>query len=91
MAEQVLLLENIGTSLKVGPNQLVSLHKLLLQAATILQMDHTPDLYVRQVSPPILLQMLVIASLAANQSTYLCLLCKYGGTSQSPYPWGALA
>ena len=52
VAEQVLLLENIGTSLKVGPSQLPSLHKLLLQAATTLQMDNTPDLYIRQHPVP---------------------------------------
>ena len=49
VAEQVLLLENIGTSLKVGPDQLVSLHKLLIEAAGMLQMS-PPDLYIRQVS-----------------------------------------
>ena len=52
VAEQVLLLENMGTSLKVGPSQLGSLHKLLLQASTTLQMEHTPDLYVRQHPMP---------------------------------------
>lgn len=51
MAEQVLLLENIGTSLKVGPTQLASLHKLLMEAAAVLQMA-PPDLYIRQVSTP---------------------------------------
>ena len=44
----MLLLENIGTSLKVGPNQLASLHKLLIEASHILQMP-PPDLYIRQV------------------------------------------
>ena len=48
VAEQVLLLENIGTSLKVGPKQLSSLHKLLIEACQILQMT-PPDLYIRQV------------------------------------------
>lgn len=52
MAEQVLLLENIGTSIKVGPTQLSSLHKLLLQASSTLQMEHTPELYVRQHPVP---------------------------------------
>lgn len=51
MAEQVLLLENIGTSLKVGPQQLGSLHKLLIEACKILQMT-PPDLYIRQVPLP---------------------------------------
>lgn len=51
MAEQVLLLENIATSVLVGPHQLTSLHKLLLSAASTLQME-APDLYVKQVTPP---------------------------------------
>ena len=48
VAEQVLLLENIGTSVLVGADQLSSLHKLLLTAASTLQMD-PPDLYIKQV------------------------------------------
>lgn len=48
VAEQVLLLENIGTSIKAGPDQLPSLHRLLTEAAAMLQME-APDLYVRQV------------------------------------------
>jgi Zn-dependent protease with chaperone function len=48
---QVLLLENMGTSLKAGPDQLPSLHRLLTEAAAILQMD-APDLYVRQNPVP---------------------------------------
>ena len=50
VAESVLLLENIGTAVLVGPDQLASLHKLLLDAAHILGMDPVPDLYVRQAS-----------------------------------------
>ena len=49
VAEQVLLLENIGTSVLVGPEQLPSLHRLLLTAASTLQTE-PPDLYVKQVS-----------------------------------------
>ena len=52
MAESVLLLENIATAVLVGPDQLASLHTLLLEAATILGMDPVPDLYVRQVRSP---------------------------------------
>ncbi|KAK9787735.1 hypothetical protein WJX73_002112 [Symbiochloris irregularis] len=52
VAEQVLLLENIGTSLLVGPTQLASLHKLLVQATTTLHMKNVPDLYVRQNPVP---------------------------------------
>ena len=48
VAEQVLLLENIGTSVLVGPEQLSSLHRLLLTAASTLQMA-PPDLYIKQV------------------------------------------
>ncbi len=48
MAEQVLLLENIGTSVLVGPEQLPSLHRLLITAASTLQMA-PPDLYIKQV------------------------------------------
>ena len=43
-----MLLENIATAVLVGPDQLASLHKLLLDAAAILGME-APDLYVRQV------------------------------------------
>ncbi|KAL3143948.1 hypothetical protein ABBQ32_003762 [Trebouxia sp. C0010 RCD-2024] len=51
VAEQVLLLENIGTSVLVGPEQLPSLHRLLLTAASTLQMD-PPDLYIKQNPVP---------------------------------------
>ena len=53
VAEQVLLLENVGTSVQVGPSQLPSLHKLLVQAASTLQLaGNCPDLYVRQSPTP---------------------------------------
>lgn len=65
MAEQVLLLENIGTSLKVGPSQLASLHKLLLEAAAILQMV-PPDLYIRQVAIVLLDQINIVALLCGG-------------------------
>lgn len=48
-AETVLLLENISSSILVGPDQLPSLHASMLEAAAILGVD-TPELYVRQVS-----------------------------------------
>ncbi|GLC33075.1 hypothetical protein PLESTB_000373200 [Pleodorina starrii] len=51
VAEQVLLLENISTSIKIGPDQLPSVHKLLVEAARILQME-APELYVRQHPVP---------------------------------------
>ena len=50
-AEQVLLLENIATSIKIGPDQLPSVHKLLTEAAQILQIE-PPELYVRQNPVP---------------------------------------
>lgn len=34
VAEQVLLLENIATSIKTGPNQLPTIHNLLLEAVS---------------------------------------------------------
>lgn len=46
--EQALYLENIGAAVKVGENQLPSIHNLLLEACEILNID-TPGLYVRQV------------------------------------------
>ena len=45
---QVLALENIGSSVLVGPDQLPSLHALLTEAAAVLEME-PPELYVRQV------------------------------------------
>ena len=45
------MLENIATSIKIGPDQLPSVHKLLTEAAQILQMD-APELYVRQNPVP---------------------------------------
>ncbi|KAJ9515635.1 hypothetical protein QJQ45_021758 [Haematococcus lacustris] len=50
-AEQVLLLENIANSVKIGPQQLPSVHQLLVEAAHTLQMD-LPELYVRQNPVP---------------------------------------
>lgn len=38
-----------ATAVLVGPDQLASLHGLLLEAATILGME-PPDLYIRQVT-----------------------------------------
>lgn len=43
---QVLLLENVATAVKAGPQQLPSVHSLLLEACTVLQME-APELYVR--------------------------------------------
>jgi Zn-dependent protease with chaperone function len=49
--EQILYLENISSSIKAGPDQLPSLHKSLVHAATVLGME-VPDLYVRQNPVP---------------------------------------
>ncbi|KAF5838157.1 peptidase family M48-domain-containing protein [Dunaliella salina] len=51
IAEQVLLLENIATSVKIGNEQLPSVHRLLLEAAQMLQLE-PPELYVRQHPVP---------------------------------------
>ncbi|GAQ87304.1 Peptidase family M48 family protein [Klebsormidium nitens] len=51
VAEQVLLLENIATSVRVGEHQLTRVYKLLTEAADILDMD-APDLYIRQNPTP---------------------------------------
>ncbi|KAK6928530.1 Peptidase M48, partial [Dillenia turbinata] len=51
VAEQVMLLENIGTSVLVSKNQLPELHQLMVEAAQILNIE-APDLYVRQSPVP---------------------------------------
>lgn len=51
VTEQVMLLENIGTSVLVSKNQLSDLHQLMLEAAEILNLD-APDLYIRQSPVP---------------------------------------
>ena len=51
MAEQVFYLENIGSSILVGDQQLPDLHQLLSEACHILDLD-PPQLYVRQHPTP---------------------------------------
>lgn len=51
MAEQVFYVENIASSILVGEKQLPELHKLLLEACQILDID-PPQLYVRQHPAP---------------------------------------
>ncbi|XP_077228024.1 peptidase family M48 family protein [Tasmannia lanceolata] len=51
VTEQVMLLENIATSVLVAENQLSDLHKLMVEAAEILNIE-APDLYVRQNPVP---------------------------------------
>lgn len=47
VSEQVMVLENIGTSVLVSENQLSELHQLLIEASKILNIE-PPDLYIRQ-------------------------------------------
>ncbi|KZV20260.1 hypothetical protein F511_25529 [Dorcoceras hygrometricum] len=51
VTEQVMLLENIGTSVLASENQLPELHQLMVEAAGILNIE-PPDLYVRQSPVP---------------------------------------
>ncbi|XP_023527537.1 uncharacterized protein LOC111790739 [Cucurbita pepo subsp. pepo] len=51
VTEQVMLLENIGTSILLSENQLSELHKLMIEAAQVLNVE-APDLYVRQNPGP---------------------------------------
>ncbi|GMH33402.1 hypothetical protein BSKO_01236 [Bryopsis sp. KO-2023] len=51
VAEEVLLLENISTSVKVGPDQLPTISNLLVDACAMLEME-PPELYVRQSPVP---------------------------------------
>ncbi|CAL1391423.1 unnamed protein product [Linum trigynum] len=52
LSEQIMLLENIGTSVLVSENQLPELHLLMTEAASILNIKSPPDLYVRQSPVP---------------------------------------
>ncbi|EOY02792.1 hypothetical protein QUC31_017987 [Theobroma cacao] len=51
MTEQIMLLENIGTSVRVSKDQLPELHKMMVEASGILNIE-APDLYVRQSPVP---------------------------------------
>ncbi|KAK2661473.1 hypothetical protein Ddye_000047 [Dipteronia dyeriana] len=51
VTEQIMLLENIGTSVLVSKNQLPELHQLMTEAAEILNIE-APDLYIRQSPVP---------------------------------------
>lgn len=46
--EDAVYIENIANSILVGPRQMPSLHKLLVEACRVLDMD-IPDMYIRQV------------------------------------------
>ncbi len=51
LAEQVFYVENIASSILVGENQLPDLHKLLIEACKILDIE-PPSLYLRQHPAP---------------------------------------
>ncbi|MBA0831522.1 hypothetical protein Goarm_015987, partial [Gossypium armourianum] len=51
VTEQIMLLENIGISILVSKDQLPELHKMMIEAAGILNIE-PPDLYVRQSPVP---------------------------------------
>jgi Zn-dependent protease with chaperone function len=51
LGEQFFYLENIASSVLVGPNQLPDLHELLLEACRVLDLE-PPQLYVRQHPVP---------------------------------------
>ncbi len=50
-AEQIFYLDNMASSLQVGPKQLPDLHQLLVEACRILDLE-VPQLYVRQNPVP---------------------------------------
>lgn len=51
VSEQVMVLQNIGSSVLVSENQLPELHQLMTEAAKILNTE-APDLYIRQNPVP---------------------------------------
>ncbi|MEL6855657.1 MAG: M48 family metallopeptidase, partial [Cyanobacteria bacterium J06607_13] len=51
MGEQFFYLENIAASVLVGPDQLPDIYKLLVEAASVLDLE-TPQLYVKQHPVP---------------------------------------
>ncbi|TMW91233.1 hypothetical protein EJD97_014585 [Solanum chilense] len=51
VSEQIMLLENIGTSVLVSEDQLPELHYLMVEASRILNIE-APDLYIRQSPVP---------------------------------------
>ena len=48
LIEDAVYMENIANSILVGPRQMGSLHKLLVEACEVLDMQ-VPDMYIRQV------------------------------------------
>eukprot|EP00981_Chlorochromonas_danica_P000616 scaffold139_cov260-Ochromonas_danica.AAC.13 len=45
--EEILVVDNLASTVRVGPNQMASLHQSLVKACAVLDMD-IPDLYVKQ-------------------------------------------
>jgi len=52
LAEKTFVLELLSSSVKVGPAQMESLHQLLQESCSILDMKQVPDLYVRSNPVP---------------------------------------
>ena len=52
VAEQAMLLENVGSCVRVGETQLPKMHRMHTEAAAILGLDPAPELYVRQDPQP---------------------------------------
>lgn len=46
IAEKTIVLELLSSSVKVGPDQMASLHHLLRESCAILDMEQVPDLYI---------------------------------------------
>nr|ACL53395.1 unknown [Zea mays] len=76
VSEQVMVLQNIGTSVLVSPNQLPDLHQLLVEAAKLLNTE-APDLYIRQNPVPNAYTLAINGknhSLSFTQALWSCLL-----------------
>eukprot|EP00640_Fibrocapsa_japonica_P003086 CAMPEP_0113939110 /NCGR_PEP_ID=MMETSP1339-20121228/5495_1 /TAXON_ID=94617 /ORGANISM="Fibrocapsa japonica" /LENGTH=335 /DNA_ID=CAMNT_0000942529 /DNA_START=271 /DNA_END=1276 /DNA_ORIENTATION=- /assembly_acc=CAM_ASM_000762 len=52
MVEEAVYIDNISTSVRVGPSQMGSVHRLLVEACQILDISQVPELYVRQNPQP---------------------------------------
>mmetsp|Transcript_4250 Transcript_4250/g.5876 ORF Transcript_4250/g.5876 Transcript_4250/m.5876 type:complete len:342 (+) Transcript_4250:168-1193(+) len=52
LVEEAVFLENISTSILVGPKQMSSLHGMLMEACRILDIKDPPQLYVKQNPVP---------------------------------------
>ena len=51
-AEQLLVLENVGSAVRVSERQLPTLHRAISRAASVLGLERAPDLYVKQAPSP---------------------------------------